>query len=67
MSDGKLWLCHECGSTFESDDTRHSMDYCYCEDEWVDHEDVYIRRSMNVECIGRSDVVGDATEDTTSA
>jgi hypothetical protein len=43
------------------------MDGCYCGDEWVDHEDAYIRRSMNVECIGRADVVGDATEDNTEA
>jgi hypothetical protein len=42
------WRCLACGDTFESDPTRHSMDYCDCGGPWVDHERSYIRRSMNV-------------------
>lgn len=41
------WQCEECGDVFESDDTRHSMDRCACGEAYVDHEDVYIRRSLN--------------------
>jgi hypothetical protein len=42
------WRCLECGNSFESDPTRHSMDHCDCGEQWVDHEDSYIRRSMAV-------------------
>lgn len=42
------WHCLDCGDTFESDTTRHSMDYCGCGEQWVDHEEYSIRRSMGV-------------------
>lgn len=46
------WHCLDCGGTFESDTTRHSMDYCDCGEQWVDHEEHYIRRSMGVVTTG---------------
>lgn len=43
------WQC-ECGETFETEPERHVMAYCPgCEDEWVDHEEAYTRRSMGIE------------------
>jgi predicted nucleic acid-binding Zn-ribbon protein len=48
VSNKKLkWRCSECGETFESEASRHSLDRCPepCGEAWVDHEHEYLRRN----------------------
>jgi hypothetical protein len=51
------WRCLACGNTFVSYDKRHTPHPCDCRETWVDHEDVYIRTSLDVDSVADGWVV----------
>lgn len=41
------WRCTECGDVFESQQSRHDVEWCDCGESWVDHEKHYVRSTLD--------------------
>lgn len=50
MSEKCKWRCTNCGTEWTTEPDRHQLSHCpECGESWVDHEEAYIRRTIDVE------------------